>query len=118
RLGTIAKCAPPLRAPVHRDALWDAVLGGRIDIVASDHSPTEPARKQGDFVSAWGGIAGVQSTLAVLLDHGCAERQLPLQRVAHLLGAEPARRFRIANKGAIEPGRDADLVLVDMGQPS
>ncbi len=116
RLGAIAKCAPPLRSALHRQALWDEIVAGHIDIVASDHSPTEPARKTGDFMSAWGGIAGVQSTLAVLLDRGHGGRGLPLERIADLLARSPARRFRIASKGSIAPGHDADLVLVDLAQ--
>ncbi len=113
RLGAIAKCAPPLRAAEHRQALWDAVVSGHVDIVASDHSPTEPSMKAGDFVSAWGGIAGVQSTLPVLLDRGYHDRRLPLERIADLVSATPARRFGIARKGTIERGNDADLVLID-----
>jgi allantoinase len=113
RLGAIAKCAPPLRPGADAQALWDELLAGHVDIVASDHSPTEPARKAGDFASAWGGIAGVQSTLPVLLDRGHHDRGLPLQRIAELVSATPARRFRIAGKGTIVPGNDADLVLID-----
>jgi len=113
RLGTIAKCAPPLRAAEHHRALWDALVAGHVDLVASDHSPTEPAMKAGDFLSAWGGIAGVQSTLPVLLDRGYHERGLALERIAELIAASPARRFRIARKGTIEEGNDADLVLID-----
>jgi allantoinase len=114
RLGTVAKCAPPLRAESDRRMLWSELLAGHVDIVASDHSPTEPARKQGDFFSAWGGIAGVQSTLSVLLDRGVQGHGLTLERVAQLVAGEPARRFRVAGKGSIEAGYDADLVLVDM----
>src|SRR5262245_41934496 len=113
RLGTIAKCAPPLRAVSYQQALWDAVVAGHVDIVASDHSPTEPSMKAGDFVSAWGGIAGVQSTLPVLLDRGYHDRRLLLERIVDLVSATPARRFRIARKGTIERGNDGDLVLID-----
>jgi allantoinase len=113
RIGTIAKCAPPLRHEDDQRDLWSELLGGHVHIVASDHSPTTPAMKSGDFVSAWGGIAGVQSTLAVLLDRGHRERQLTLERIASLTATEPARRFRIAGKGALQPGFDADLVIVD-----
>ena len=113
RLGTVAKCAPPLRSAEERDALWDHLRRGRIDIVASDHSPTEPALKAGDFMSAWGGIAGVQSTLAVLLDRSHEQRGLPFERIAAVLAEAPARRFRIPRKGALAPGGDADLVLID-----
>ena len=93
--------------------MWEELVAGHVDIVASDHSPTEPAGKAGDFASAWGGIAGVQSTLPVLLDRGYHDRGLTLERIADLVSAAPARRFRIARKGPIVPGNDADLALID-----
>ncbi|MGH9346082.1 MAG: allantoinase AllB [Vicinamibacterales bacterium] len=117
RLGTVAKCAPPLRSAGEREALWAALLDGRVDLVASDHSPTEPARKAGDFLSAWGGIAGVQSTLAVLIDRGHHDRGLPLERIAALVADTPARRFGIPRKGSLAPGHDADAVLIDPAAP-
>jgi len=116
RLGAIAKCAPPLRPKDDVQALWRELVAGHVDIVASDHSPTIPERKAGDFLSAWGGIAGVQSTLSVLLDRGYHGRGLPLERIAALLAAAPAQRFRIARKGMLAPGNDADLVIVDPEQ--
>ena len=116
RLGAIAKCAPPLRDPIDVHELWHELFAEHVDIVASDHSPTEPARKAGDFVAAWGGIAGVQSTLPVLLDRGYHERALPLERIVALTSTTPARRFRIARKGALAPGHDADIVLVNPEQ--
>jgi allantoinase len=115
RLGAAAKCAPPLRSSAERDALWATLLDGVLDIVASDHSPSPPAMKMGaDFFRIWGGIAGVQSTLAVLLDEGYHRRGLPLAAIARLTSAEPARRFSIGAKGTLEPGTDADLTLVDL----
>jgi allantoinase len=72
--------------------------------------------KSGDFGKAWGGIAGVQSTLAVLLDRGYHCRQLSLARIASLIAAEPAKRFRIQGKGRIAVGMDADLALVDVSR--
>ncbi len=114
RLGAIAKCAPPLRdAAQHRD-LWGKLLDGTIDIVASDHSPAPPDMKTGPVMKVWGGIAGVQSTLAVLLERGHFERGLPLGRIAALTAATPARRFRIPRKGQLAPGNDADLTLVEL----
>ena len=118
RLGAIAKCAPPLRDATHQDALWTQLLTGVVDVVASDHSPAPPDMKDGAFWTAWGGIAGVQSTLAVLLDQGFDRRSLPLERVAALTSGFPARRFRISQKGSILSGNDADLVLVDLSQQS
>jgi allantoinase len=115
RLGAVAKCAPPIRPAADGEALWDELVRGRVDIVSSDHSPTEPAMKRGDFMAAWGGIAGVQSTLPVLLDRGHHARGLPLTRIAELVAGEPARRFQIARRGSLAVGHEADLVLVDPG---
>jgi allantoinase len=110
RIGAVAKCAPPLRGQVDRDELWARVLDGGVDLIGSDHSPAPAEMKQcDDFFRIWGGIAGVQSTLPVLLKLG-----VPLERVAELLARVPARRFGIAGKGAIQVGMDADLVLVRM----
>jgi allantoinase len=113
RLGAVAKCAPPLRAAAERDALW-----ARLDdlaFVASDHSPAPPDLKDADdFFAVWGGISGAQSLLALLLDAGHHERGLALERLAALTAAGPAHRLRLAGKGRLEPGADADAVLVDL----
>jgi allantoinase len=114
RLGAIAKCAPPLRDATQQNSLWSQLLSGVVDVVASDHSPAPPEMKTGDFWKAWGGIAGVQSTLAVLLDQGFRRRKLPLAAIANLLADYPAKRFRIPKKGSLLLGNDADLVLVDL----
>ena len=114
RLGAIAKCAPPLRDRSQQSALWTEVLGGAVDLIASDHSPAPPEMKTGDFWGAWGGIAGVQSTLAALLEHGHHRRGLPLERISWLLAAGPAQRFRIPRRGRIALGNCADFALVDL----
>ena len=108
RIGAAAKCAPPLRSEGERQEMWRRLREGEIDIVASDHSPAPLDMKQGsDFFKIWGGIAGVQSTLAVLLG------KLPVADVGRVLSESPAARFRIPRKGRIAVGYDADLVLVD-----
>ena len=112
RLGTAAKCAPPLRPAAEREALWAQLAAGRIAFVASDHSPCPPHMKAGDFATAWGGIAGAQTTLALLLDEG-ARRGVPIALLAELVTGAPARRLRLP-KGRLEPGLDADLALVDL----
>jgi len=118
RLGAIAKCAPPLRNAVEQDGLWTQLLAGTVDIVASDHSPAPPYMKSGDFGQAWGGIAGVQSTLSVLLDRGHHGRQLTLEHISSLVSTAPARRFGIQSKGSIAIGMDADLALVNVSRSS
>ena len=108
RLGAVAKCAPPLREPAERKTLWRSVLRGDVDMVGSDHSPAPSAMKQDpNFFRIWGGIAGVQSTLAVLLELA------PVERIAALTAANPARRFSLGRKGSLAVGNDADFTLVD-----
>ncbi len=110
RVGAVAKCAPPLRSPAERDALWDAVRRGKVDGIASDHSPCPPDLKEREsFFAIWGGIAGVQWTLPALIEGG-----LTPDRIALLTAGFGARRFGIAGKGEIGVGLDADLALVDL----
>jgi allantoinase len=110
RIGALLKCTPPLRSAAECDALLGFVRDGSVDIVGSDHSPCPPEMKQAaSFFAIWGGIAGVQSTLAVLVERG-----LPPSRIAELTATEPARRFGIVDRGAVKVGCHADLVLVDM----
>jgi allantoinase len=117
RLGVLAKCAPPLRNDDEHGTLWQKVLDGQVDIIASDHSPVDPSlKKTDDFRGSWGGIAGVQSTLAVLLERGHDGRRLRFERIASLVAANPARRFGIRGKGSVAVGNDADLVLLDPSQ--
>jgi allantoinase len=112
RLGAPAKCSPPLRSPGENDEMWQDLAAGKIAFVASDHSPAPASMKTGDdFFAIWGGIAGVQSTLSILLSRGPS---LPLPQVAALTAGNVAKRYSIAKKGAIEVGYDADLALVNV----
>ncbi len=113
-LGNVAKCAPPLRPREQTAALWQALQDGTLPMVASDHSPAPWALKSGDDAfAAWGGISGCQTMLSLLLTDGCDRRGLPLELIAAATSGYVARRFRLPGKGRIEPGADADLVLVE-----
>lgn len=117
RIGASAKCAPPLRDALEQAALWDHLATGNLAMVTSDHSPAPASMKTGDdFFQIWGGIAGIQSTLPALLSEGHHGRGLPLPLIADLIAGAVARRFRIPGKGAIQPGFDADLALIDLDQ--
>lgn len=116
---TLYKCAPPIRTSHDRAALWNALCDGTIDLVASDHSPCPPAMKHiesGDFASAWGGIASLQFSLPAVLT-GAAQRAIPLEEVVRWMCEAPARLAGLGSrKGAIRPGYDADIVVLDLQQ--
>jgi len=109
------KCAPPIRDAANREALWQALADGVLDLVASDHSPCSPGLKAieaGDFVAAWGGVSGLQLALPVVWTEAAA-RGHSLLDIARWMAAGPARLAGLAHKGAIAAGRDADLVVFD-----
>jgi allantoinase len=111
--GTQFKCAPPIRGEANRDALWQALRDGDIDLVVSDHSPATADLKfagDGDFAQAWGGIAGVQLGLAAVWT-AAVERDVPLADVVRWMSTSPAAFARLPQKGLIAVGRDADLVV-------
>lgn len=118
QIGPAAKCAPPIRSRSEVEALWDCVFEGLVDVIGSDHSPCtweEKEKGMENIWKAWGGISGIQSMLPVLLTEGVHKRGLPLTALARMTAANPARLFGLApQKGAIRPGADADLVVVDL----
>jgi len=106
------KCCPPIRDRANRELLWDGLRAGMLDCVVSDHSPCPPALKRlddGDFGAAWGGIASVQLALPVVWT-AARERGCTLADVARWMSAAPAAIAGLPGKGAVEAGRDADLV--------
>ena len=113
---TAFKCAPPIRERRHRDKLWEALLQGRIDLVASDHSPAPPAMKgvaDGDFMRAWGGIASLQLGLAAVWTAGKVHG-ITLDAIARLMASAPAALAGLRRtKGAIATGYDADFAIWD-----
>jgi allantoinase len=114
--GAIAKCAPPMRDNEERERLWQAVREGRIDLIASDHSPCPTSMKEADnFFDAWGGIAGAQSSVAFFVGEGHVKRGIPLTEISRMISGEPAKRFGLyPAKGEIRLGSDADLILIDL----
>jgi allantoinase len=112
------KCAPPIRDARHRDALWDALERGVLDLVATDHSPAPPSMKcPGDFMRAWGGIASLELSLAAVwtgADTRVRPRVRDYQAIARWMSESPAVLAGLADrKGRIAVGYDADLVIWD-----
>lgn len=113
--GPLAKISPPLRDAAANEGLWRHLAAGRIDAVGSDHSPHSRETKAPgyrDIFDAWYGAPGVQTLLPVMWD-AFRRRGLPLPLLARVMSEEPARIFGLDRKGAIAPGFDADLVIVD-----
>ena len=108
------KCAPAIGTRANRERLWEALAGGELAAVVSDHSPCPPALKSldtGSFVSAWGGIASLQIGISAVWS-GARGRGYSLEHLAEWMSTGPARLAGLsAIKGAIASGRDADLVL-------
>lgn len=108
---TAYKCCPPIREVANREELWDGLLDGTIDYIASDHSPATPALKDldnGDFAVAWGGIASVQLALSVVWTEA-RRRGVGLAQVVEWMATRPADRLRLRSKGRLALGYDADL---------
>jgi dihydropyrimidinase len=111
--------SPPLRSAADRDALWEGLADGSLDVVATDHVPDSIAVEKGDaargvpFNMISNGAPGIETLLAILYSEGVAKGRITLERMVDLLATTPARRFGLASKGAIEVGRDGDVVLFD-----
>ncbi len=117
RIGAAAKCAPPIRSQKEQDGLWMLLLRGNIPMVTSDHSPAPMSMKEdANFFKIWGGIAGCQSTLPLLLTVGYHQRHMSLQQIVSVTSYNAAQRFGLHSKGRIEVGADADLVLLNMDE--
>ena len=118
-LGAAAKCAPPLRPRSEVDALWPALAADDTVFVVSDHSPAPPRLKlSDDFFAIWGGIAGIQQTVELMLSEaGVADGRIDLEIAQRALASAAADRFGLPGKGVLEPGMDADLALIELGSP-
>ena len=116
RGATVFKCAPPIRSRENCEQLWQGLRDGTIDLVATDHSPCPPEMKrinEGDFRSAWGGIAGLSVALAVLYTEA-RERGFGLTDIARWMSDAPANLAGChRRKGRIAAGYDADFVVFD-----
>ena len=116
---TAFKCCPPIRDESNRELLWRALAEGEFAAVVSDHSPSTPDLKHlpryggsGDFAAAWGGIASLQLGLPAIWTEA-RRRGFQLADVVRWMSSGPAALAGLDRKGAIAPGRDADLVAFD-----
>ncbi|OUZ07069.1 allantoinase [Aeromicrobium sp. PE09-221] len=109
------KCCPPIRDAGNREALWEALGSGLIDMIVSDHSPSTAEEKQrgdGDYQRAWGGISGLQVGFAAVADAAQA-RGYGIEHVSRWMSTATADLIGLSAKGRIVPGADADLLVYD-----
>ncbi|MFE2630834.1 allantoinase AllB [Streptomyces sp. NPDC059374] len=105
------KCCPPIRESANQDLLWQALADGTIDCVVTDHSPSTADLKTDDFATAWGGISGLQLSLAAVWAEA-RRRGHGLEDVVRWMSARTAGLAGLGHKGAIEAGRDADFAVL------
>jgi dihydropyrimidinase len=115
----VIKCviSPPLRSDADRQALWMGLAHGGLDLVATDHVPDRLAVEKRvpapPFPQISNGAPGIETLLSVVYSEGVTKGRISVERMVDLLATTPARLFGLPMKGAIEVGRDADLVLFD-----
>ena len=115
-LGTYGRMNPPLRSEERRQAVFERVADGTVDILATDHAPHTRTEKEQGLWEAPSGVPGVETMLPLLLE-SARQGDLTNERVVDLVAHTPAEIFDLDSKGRIEPGYDADLVLVDPAVP-
>ncbi|MEL6605553.1 MAG: dihydroorotase [Cyanobacteria bacterium J06614_10] len=113
KLGTLAQVNPSLKYPRDRELLWQALLDGVIDFIATDHAPHTLAEKAQGYPQAPSGMPGVETALPLMLTQA-TENRCSVAQVSHWMSTAVAEAYNIPDKGLIEPGYDADLVLVDL----
>ena len=113
RLGSLVQMNPSLKTARDNRALWQALLDGRIQVIATDHAPHTLEEKQQAYPASPSGLPAVENSLALMLNR-VNEGLCTIEQVVQWMCTAPARVWDVVNKGQIAVGCDADLVLVDM----
>ncbi|WP_025764077.1 dihydroorotase [Dyadobacter tibetensis] len=112
-LGTKIKCNPAIKAPHHKALILQALLDGRIDVIATDHAPHTATEKNQSYWQAPAGLPLVQHSLNVMLEMS-RQGKITLETAVEKMTHAVADCFQIAERGYIREGYWADLVLVDL----
>jgi dihydroorotase len=115
QLGNRIKCNPAIKAPHNREALWEALLDDRLDVIATDHAPHTLEEKDEPYEKAHAGLPLVQHPLLLML-HYHKLGKISLEKIANKMSHAVAQCFQIKDRGYIREGYFADLVIVDMDQ--
>ncbi|MCA9194010.1 MAG: dihydroorotase [Planctomycetales bacterium] len=114
RLGTLCQMNPALKSRQDAVAIWNALVDGTIQLIATDHAPHTIQEKQLTYPASPSGIPAVENCLPLMLNRA-NQGLCTLEQIAGWMSDAPARVWGLVGKGRIEAGYDADLVLVDMG---
>ncbi|MEK6891749.1 MAG: amidohydrolase family protein, partial [Nanoarchaeota archaeon] len=110
-LGAFAEMKPRLKTEADQKALWDGIKNGLVDVIATDHAPhLLEEKEQANYPF---GVPGVETMLPLLLD-AFNKNMIDLKTITKLCCENPAKMFKIKNKGLLKEGYDADLVIVDL----
>jgi len=112
QLGNQIKCNPAIKAAENRDALWEALLDDRLDVIATDHAPHTWEEKQGGYEKAHAGLPLVQHSLSLMLFYE-KQGRISLEKIVEKMSHAVADCFQIRDRGYIREGYYADLVMVD-----
>ena len=111
--GNLIKCNPAIKEPANRDALWEALLDNRLDVIATDHAPHTWVEKNEPYEKAHAGIPLVQHSLLLML-HYHKQGKISLEKIAEKMSHAVADCFQVSDRGYIREGYFADLVIVDL----
>ncbi len=112
RLGNKIKCNPAIKAPHNREALWQALLDNRLDVIATDHAPHTIEEKNEPYLQAHAGLPLVQHSLLLMLHYHKLGR-ITLEKIVEKMSHAVADCFQVKDRGYIREGYHADLVIVD-----
>jgi dihydroorotase len=113
KLGYLIKCNPAIKGPGNKEALWQALLDNRLDVIATDHAPHTLEEKSGPYETAHSGLPLVQHSLLLML-HYCKQGRISLEKIAEKMSHAVADCFKIEDRGYIREGYFADVVVVDL----
>ncbi|MGO4913740.1 dihydroorotase [Leeuwenhoekiella sp. W20_SRS_FM14] len=114
--GTLIKWNPAVKTQADQDALWEALLDDRLDVIATDHAPHTLEEKQNVYTKAPSGGPLVQHALPAMLEM-YHEEKISLEKIVEKMCHNPAILFEVEKRGFIKPGYFADLVMVDLYNP-
>ncbi len=115
-LGYLIKCNPAIKNAENKDALWEALLNDKLDVIATDHAPHLLSEKQPPYEDAHSGLPLVQHSLLLMLYYE-ANNRISLQKIVEKMSHAPAVCFGVEKRGFIKEGYYADLVMIDKQQP-